>query len=254
MPQIMPANNPLFSLKGRVALITGASRGLGFAMAEGLCEAGATVVLNGRDEKSLKSAANSLRMRKLKVDTARFDVADFTAVRSGVEAILQRHEHLDILISNAGFQCAAPLGTWKREEWDRLIDVNLSACFFLAQHVSGPMRNRMYGRIIFVASIANLAGRSTIHGYTAAKSSLAAELGEYGITCNSISPGYFETDMTKPLMSDMAFVSSINARIPLRHWGRPREVAGAAVFLASDAASYVTAHELVVDGGFTNTM
>jgi gluconate 5-dehydrogenase len=254
-------NTPLFPLKDRVGLVTGASRGLGFAMAEGLSEAGAMVVLNGRKQTSLDAAANSLRERGLKADTACFDVSDFNAARLAVKAIVERYGQLDILIGNAGIQHPAPLGSWQRKDWDHLLDVNLSACFFLAQEVSGPMRSRKYGRIIFISSIANLTGRSTIHGYTAAKSglagiarSLAAELGEYGITCNSISPGYFETEMTRPLINDAGFVSGINSRIPLGRWGQPREVAGAAVFLASDAASYITAHELIVDGGFTRTM
>jgi len=257
----MSLNTPMFSLRDRVAFVTGASRGLGFAIAEGLSEAGATVVLNGRDKKSLESAADSLRERGLTADIVRFDVGDFNAARSAIESIVERYDHLDILVGNAGFQHPAPLGSWERTEWNRLLDINLSACFFLAQEASVHMRSRMYGRIIFIASIANLLGRSTIHGYTAAKSglagitrSLAAELGQYGITCNSISPGYFETDLTKPLLNDATFVSGINSRIPIGRWGLPHEIAGAAVFLASDAASYITAHELVVDGGFTRTM
>jgi gluconate 5-dehydrogenase len=260
-PNMFTSGRTPFSLEGRVALITGASRGLGRAMAEGLSDAGATVLLNGRDAKSLEIAVDDLRRRGLKADAIPFDVSDRPAVRAAVELIIQRYERLDILISNAGAQHAAALDSWERAEWDRLIDVNLSACFFLAQEVSVPMRRRRYGRIIFTTSIANILGRATIHGYTAAKSglagitrSLAAELGEYGITCNSISPGYFETEMTRELWSDAAFMSRITSRIPLARWGQPHDVASAAVFLASDAASYVTAHELVVDGGFTATM
>jgi gluconate 5-dehydrogenase len=246
----------LFSLAGRIALVTGASRGLGFAMAEGLAEAGATVVLNGRDPASLAARARELRDRGLSASVAPFDVTDEPAARAAIDAAVAAHGALDILIANAGIHHARPLGEWKMEDWRRVMHTNLDACFVLAQHAAMTMIPRRSGRIIFTASLTGLMGRATIHAYAASKAglagltrSLAAELGEYGITCNAIAPGYFETDMSAKMRSDPAAVERINSRVPLRRWGKPGDLAGVAVFLASPAAAYVTGQQIVVDGG-----
>jgi gluconate 5-dehydrogenase len=255
------AVNELFSLEGRVALITGASRGLGLAMAGALAKAGATVILNGRNANTLKVAADELRNRNLKAETLEFDVTDQHAANAAIQSIVTNHHRLDILIANAGIIHRAQLADWTPEAWDEVVAANLKACFFLAQQAAAPMRNQRYGRIIFTTSLVGILGRSTVHAYAASKSglagltrSLAAELGEHGITCNSIAPGWFETEFTSALLRDEAFVARINSRVPLRRWGKPRDLAGAAVFLASDAASYVTAQQIVVDGGFSTTM
>jgi gluconate 5-dehydrogenase len=255
------AVNELFSLEGRVALITGASRGLGLAMAGALAKAGATVILNGRNANTLKVAADELRNRNLKAETLEFDVTDQHAANAAIQSIVTNHHRLDILIANAGIIHRAQLADWTPEAWDEVVATNLKACFFLAQQAAAPMRNQRYGRIIFTTSLVGILGRSTVHAYAASKSglagltrSLAAELGEHGITCNSIAPGWFETEFTSALLRDEAFVARINSRVPLRRWGKPRDLAGAAVFLASDAASYVTAQQIVVDGGFSTTM
>jgi gluconate 5-dehydrogenase len=255
------AVNELFSLEGRVALITGASRGLGLAVAEALANAGATVILNGRNTNTLRVAADQLRNRNLKAETLAFDVTDQHAANAAIQSIVTNHHRLDVLIANAGIIHRAQLADSTPEAWDEVVATNLKACFFLAQQAAAPMRAQRHGRIIFITSLVGILGRSTVHAYAASKSglaglarSLAAELGEHGITCNSIAPGWFETEFTAALLQDESFVARINSRVPLRRWGKPRDLAGAAVFLASDAGSYVTAQQIVVDGGLSTTM
>lgn len=257
----MTTANPLFSLDGRVALITGASRGLGLAIAEGLAEAGAAVIANGRNADTLEVVARNLRGRGLKADTSPFDVTDYRAAQAAIDSIVARHGRLDILIANAGINHRVTLADWTLADWDRVLAANLKACFFLAQQAAVSMRSRKYGRIIFTTSIAGILGLGKVHGYTASKSgligltrSLASELGEHSITCNGILPGYFETDLTASYLQSEEYVARLNSRVPLRRWGKPRDLAGAAVFLASDAASYVTGQQIVVDGGYTTSL
>ena len=257
----MTDDRGMFSLDGQVALITGASRGLGLAMAEGLAESGAMVVLNGRYSDTLEAASLILKKRGFKAEALSFDVTDRNAAAAAIKSIVARHGRLNILVANAGIIHRAKLEDWTPDAWDEILAANLKACFFLAQQAVEPMRRQGQGRLIFTTSINGILGRSTIHGYVASKSglagltrSLAAELGESSITCNSIAPGYFETEFTAALMQDDAFVARIKERVPLRRWGTPRDLSGVAAFLASKAASYITGQQIVVDGGFTTTM
>lgn len=247
-----------FSLKDRVALVTGASRGLGLAMAEALADHGASVIINGRDQASLDSAAKRLASEERKIGTAAFDVSDAKASREAIDGIARRHGRLDILISNAGIQHRVSLTEWTDDDFDRIIAVNLTACFRLARDAARIMLRQGFGRIINTGSVAALLGRPTIHGYVAAKAglhgltrSMAAELGRHGITVNAIAPGYFATELNEALLADQKFTSWVEGRTPAGRWAKPEELGGAAVFLASDAASYVNGHVLAVDGGLS---
>jgi len=248
----------LFCLKDRVILVTGSSRGLGWAMARKLAEAEATVILNGRDHELLKQHSGELEAEGLSVDMEAFDVSDTDSVLTGMQSIAARQGRLDGLINNAAIQHWQPLEDFSLEDYDRLMNTNLRACFMLSREAARLMLPRHSGRIVNIASIMGPQARKTISAYTTSKAgiigltrALAVELGPQGIQCNAIAPGYFATEMNAALVENPEFTTFVENRTPLQRWGQPYEIAGAAVFLMSDAASFVNGHVLTIDGGLS---
>jgi gluconate 5-dehydrogenase len=251
----------VFSLEGRVALVSGASRGLGLAMARALASAGAHVVLAARDERRLAEVAEDIRRDGGRADIEAFDLLDETAVVAAVPRIVARHGRLDILLNNAGICLWSGLMESTLDVWRRTIDTNLTAVYLLAREAARPMIAQRSGRIINIGSYVSVIGRERLTAYVASKhglagltKSLAGELGRHNITCNGIAPGFFQTEMAAPILSDPARAQIFTDAIAMGRWGRPEELAGAAVFLASDAASYVNGHMLHVDGGVAEVL
>jgi gluconate 5-dehydrogenase len=254
----MPDPAHPFDLGGKVALVTGAYRGLGFAIARGLARAGATVVLNGRKPDELASAAKRLTDAGLGASTRVFDVTDGTAVRAAVAGIEALHGRLDILVNNAGIQRRSPLAEFARQDWDDIIATNLTAPFLVSQAALPGMIARRSGKIIHIASLMSELARPTVVPYTAAKGGvrqltrgMAVELAPHNIQVNAIAPGYFATEMNRALIDNAEFNAWVCKRTPAGRWGEPDEIAGLAVFLASSAADYMTGQLLVMDGGMS---
>jgi len=250
--------NPAFDLTGRTALITGAYRGLGFAIARGMAEAGATVILNGRKPQELDKAAKALTAAGHRADIAVFDVAQRDSVHAAVASANARHGRIDILVNNAGIQRRAPFVEFAQKDWDDIIATNLTAPFMVSQAVLPGMIERKSGKIIHVASLMSDLARPTVVPYTAAKGGvrqltrgMAVELAPHGIQVNAIAPGYFATEMNRALIDNVEFNAWVCKRTPAGRWGEPPEIAGLAVFLASRAADYMTGQILVMDGGMS---
>lgn len=249
-------SNPLFDLSGRCALVTGSSRGLGHAMARGLAEAGASLVLNGADPARLAAGAATLRDAGHTVHEARFDVTDEAAVLAAFADFDARGIAVDILVNNAGIQFRKPMLELETKDWQRVIDTNLTSAFVVGREAVRRMVARGRGKVINIGSLTSQAARATVAPYTVAKGgvklltqAMAAEWAAHGIQANAIGPGYMLTDMNEALVNDAAFNGWVVGRTPSRRWGRPEELVGAAVFLASGASDYINGQIIYVDGG-----
>ncbi|HET9977670.1 MAG TPA: SDR family oxidoreductase [Burkholderiaceae bacterium] len=257
-----PARPALFDLTGRTALVTGSTRGIGFALALGLAEAGARVVVNSRQPDAVAQAVERLRSDGVDALGAPFDVADETSVRSAFEGLDRQGLAIDILVNNAGIQHRQPMLELRLEDWQRVIDTNLTAAFLVGREAARRMIARgRGGKIINIGSLTSQAARATIAPYSVAKAglkllsrSMAAEWARFDIQANAIGPGYILTDMNQALVDNPAFDAWVKASNPAQRWGRPEELVGAAVFLASAASSYVNGQILYVDGGWLSVL
>lgn len=250
-----------FKLTGRIALVTGSTQGLGLAMAEGLAGAGAKVGINGRDPQKTAAAVAQLKEKGLDAFAAPFDVTSGEAVEAAVQRVEAEVGPIRILFNNAGIQRRRPIDEYLDSDWRELMATNLDSVFYLTRAVARRMIPRKAGAIVNTCSVMSELGRPTIVPYTASKGAvrtmtraLAAELGKHGIRVNGIGPGYFATEMNTALINDEKFNGWVVGRTPLGRWGRVDELVGAAVYLASDASSFVTGQILYVDGGITSSV
>lgn len=251
----------LFDLTGRTALITGSSRGLGRAFAQGLAGAGARVILNGVDAARLQSAADEMAVAGHDVMTAAFDVTDEAAIIAAFEAFDAQGVEIDILVNNAGIQFRKPMLDLQTADWRRVIEANLTSAFVIGREAARRMAPRGRGKIINIGSLTSELARATVAPYTVAKGgikmltkAMAAEWGEAGIQANAIGPGYMVTDMNEALLSNPDFDGWVKARTPMRRWGLPEELAGTAIYLASDASNYVSGQIIYADGGMISVL
>ncbi|MBP2551667.1 gluconate 5-dehydrogenase [Neorhizobium galegae] len=249
---------PLFNLSGQHALVTGSSQGIGFALAKGLAEHGASIVLNGRDAVRLEAAAEELRQAGHQVAVSNFDVTDGEAVKAGVEAIERELGPIDILINNAGMQFRTPLEDFPAERWEQLLKTNISSVFYVGQAVARHMIKRGRGKIVNIASVQSELARPGIAPYTATKGAvknltrgMSTDWAKHGLQVNALAPGYFKTPLNQALVDSAEFSSWLEKRTPAARWGNVDELVGAAVFLSSKASSFVSGHTLYVDGGIT---
>ena len=256
----MPSTGPaLFDLTGRTALVTGSSQGIGRALAQGLAEAGATVVVHGRDRaKAERAAAEIAAATGREAHVATFDVTDASAVDAGIAEVEERLGTPDILVNNAGIQRRAPITEFTDEDWHDLVATNLTSAFLLSRRVARGMVERGSGRIVSIGSVQSQLARPSIAPYSATKGAivmltkgLCADLAPHGIQANAIAPGYFATELTGALVDDEKFSAWVRSRTPAGRWGNTGDLVGALVFLSSSASDFVNGQTIFVDGGMT---
>jgi gluconate 5-dehydrogenase len=248
-----------FDLTGRTALVTGSSQGIGRTLAEGLAAAGATVIVHGRDETKAAGVASQIAaVTGRSTHSVVFDVTDAAAVDAGIAEVERLIGTPDILVNNAGVQRRAPISEFSDADWDALVQTNLSSVFHLSRRVSGGMIARGSGKIIQIGSVQSQLARPSIAAYSATKGAivmftkgLCADLAPHGIQANAIAPGYFDTELTRPLVEDETFSAWVRGRTPAGRWGDTKDLVGALVFLSSAASDFVNGQTLFVDGGMT---
>jgi gluconate 5-dehydrogenase len=250
----------LFDLGGRLALVTGSSQGIGLALAEGLAAHGARIVINGRDRAKVESAVEAMSAKGYKAFGAAFDVTNADVARH-VDRIEAEIGPIGILINNAGMQFRTALEDFPAEKWEELLRTNISSVFYTGQAVARHMIKRGAGKIINIGSVQSELARPSIAPYTATKGAvknltrgMCADWAKYGLQINGIGPGYFRTPLNQALVDNPEFSAWLEKRTPAGRWGDVEELVGAAVFLASNASSFVNGHMLYVDGGITTAL
>ncbi|MEL6436829.1 MAG: SDR family oxidoreductase [Pseudomonadota bacterium] len=248
----------LFDLTGRTALVTGSSQGIGFALAKGLANAGASIILNGRDASKLERAAGEFSNN---CSMLAFDVTDHDAVRTAVDGYEKANGPIDILVNNAGMQHRAPLEDFEASAFEKLLQTNIASVFHVGQAVARHMIERGAGKIINIASVQSSLARPSIAPYTATKGAvanltkgMATDWAKHGLQCNAIAPGYFDTPLNAALVADPEFSAWLEKRTPAGRWGNVEELQGACVFLSSAASSFVNGQTIYVDGGITASL
>jgi NAD(P)-dependent dehydrogenase (short-subunit alcohol dehydrogenase family) len=249
-----------FSLKNRIALVTGASRGLGRDMALTLAEAGATVLCAGRAVRDLEATVRAIRRRKGKAEAVLLDVTSEQSVQGGVRALIRRHRRIDVLVNNAGVIHRQNIVDTTTADFRKVIETDLIGQFVLAREVGRHMLAREYGRIVNISSVLGVLGRASVAGYVSAKhgligltKNLATEFGPH-VTANAIAPGYIRTELNVPLQRDKIFNTMLEQRTAVHRWGTQADLRGPLLLLASDAGGYITGHTLVVDGGMSTIL
>jgi len=251
----------LFDLSGKTALVTGSSRGLGRAIAEGFAKAGARLIINGTDPARTEAAAGEFRSHGYQAQACAFDVTDEAGIVQAFERLDADGVPVDILVNNAGIQHRKPLVEFTTAEWRKVIETNLTSAFVIGREAAKRMIPRGRGKIINIGSLGSELARPTIAPYTTAKGgirnltrAMAVEWAQHGIQANAIGPGYMLTDLNQALVSNPDFQSWLMSRVPAKRWGNPDELVGAAIFLASDASTYVNGQTIYVDGGMLAAM
>jgi gluconate 5-dehydrogenase len=248
----------LFNIEGKRILVTGSTGGLGYVLAEGLAKAGALVILNGRTQEKVEIAVNAFIKKGYKAFGHTFDITDASEVERQITAIEKNFGPIDVLVNNAGIQHRAPLEEFKLEDWNKVINTNLTGAFTVSKAVVKGMIQRQSGKIINICSLQSELARPSIAPYATAKGGLkmltrgmATEWAKYNIQVNAIGPGYFKTDMTRALYENQEFDTWLCKRTPANRWGNPEELIGTLIYLASNASSFVNGQIVYVDGGIT---